>query len=322
MTIKRQHMASQLNAYEMASRSRPSSPRYKLPAPSRRLWLILSLSLVLLLLVSIDACGSVFRRANSLGRRCSPPVADSDKAGAGLKVAIVSFSEESRRGSRRRSFQGLMEMVRGNKKAYADKKGYHFVDASNMIDKRRPASWSKIIAVKALLPYYDWVFWNDADTLVTNSTISLENILQAVTGTTDFNSSPDLVLTEDFTGVNAGLFFVRRSKWSVDFLNTWWNQTAFVRFGSSKSGDNDALKHLIKQLPPDELRNHVRIPPMQCIFNSYPWIPTWKTALRLFSSPSTIWNGAYSYGDFMVHLAGLDEKTRWAAEILRELEED
>lgn len=162
MTIKRQHMASQLNAYEMASRSRPSSPRYKLPAPSRRLWLILSLSLVLLLLVSIDACGSVFRRANSLGRRCSPPVADSDKAGAGLKVAIVSFSEESRRGSRRRSFQGLMEMVRGNKKAYADKKGYHFVDASNMIDKRRPASWSKIIAVKALLPYYDWVFWNDA----------------------------------------------------------------------------------------------------------------------------------------------------------------
>lgn len=162
MTIKRQHMASQLNAYEMASRSRPSSPRYKLPAPSRRLWLILSLSLVLLLLVSIDACGSVFRRANSLGRRCSPPVADSDKAGAGLKVAIVSFSEESRRGSRRRSFQGLMEMVRGNKKAYADKKGYHFVDASNMIDKKRPASWSKIIAVKALLPYYDWVFWNDA----------------------------------------------------------------------------------------------------------------------------------------------------------------
>lgn len=32
--------------------------------------------------------------------------------------------------------------------------------------------------------------------------------------------------------------------------------------------------------------------------------------------------GAYSYGDFMVHLAGLDEKTRWAAEILRELKED
>lgn len=31
-----------------------------------------------------------------------------------------------------------------------------------------------------------------------------EKILQAVTGTTDFRKSPDLVLTEDFTGVNAG----------------------------------------------------------------------------------------------------------------------
>lgn len=78
----------------------------------------------------------------------------------------MSLSEESGRGSRRRSFEGLMEMVRGNKKAYAEKRGYDFIDAGDLIDKSRPASWSKIVAVRSLLPYYDWVFWNDAVSFV------------------------------------------------------------------------------------------------------------------------------------------------------------
>lgn len=234
-------------------------------------------------------------------------------------MAMVSFSaEEERRG--RRSFEGLMEMVSENKRAYAEEKGYDFVDGRGIIDKSRPASWSKILAVRSLLPNYDWVLWNDADTLVANPNISLERILEVVIGTTDFPSSPNLIVTEDVTGVNAGIFFVRRSKWSIDFLNTWWNQTTFVRFGSSKSGDNDALKYLINQLPSDKLQNNVRISPMQCLFNSYPWIPTWKTTFRLILSPKAIWKGAYSYGDFMVHLAGLDEKKKWAAKILEEID--
>jgi len=30
------------------------------------------------------------------------------------------------------------------------------------LDKERPPSWSKILAVRKSLPHYDWVFWNDA----------------------------------------------------------------------------------------------------------------------------------------------------------------
>lgn len=88
-----------------------------------------------------------------------------------------------------------------------------------------------------------------------------------------------------------GVFFVRRSKWSKDFLNHWWNQTSFIQFGSTKSGDNAAMKHLVNSLTAEELQDHVRISPMQCLFNSYPWNPTWKSAYRLISSPQTIWKG-------------------------------
>ncbi|KAI0513939.1 hypothetical protein KFK09_009971 [Dendrobium nobile] len=292
--------------------------------------LLLALFSSLLFLAFLHICASVLRRANDLGRRClaNPSVFSGISTSAmtrTLKIAMVSLSLEEisdgvGRPTRRRSFRGVMAAVGGNKRAYAARMGYDFVDAHDLVDPGRPPSWSKIVAVRSQLPSHDWVFWNDADTVVTNPDISLENILGAVIGQADFETSPDLVVTEDVNGINAGVFFVRRSKWSENFLETWWNLTSFVQFGSTKSGDNDALKYLIRNLSSHELRSHVRISPMQCLFNSYPWYPSWKSVHQLIFSSGAVWRGVYSRGDFMVHLAGLDDKKEWADRIIQELE--
>lgn len=131
-------------------------------------------------------------------------------------------------------------------------------------------------------------------------------------------------------------------------MDAWWNQTSFVQFGSTKSGDNAAMKYLINSLSAEELSVHVHISRMQCLFNSYPWVPSWKSVYRLISSPLVTWQGGhyttptiwlygdgtellkmdvlilwhlgvYSDGDFMVHLAGLDEKKKWIEVILEQL---
>ncbi|KAH7690523.1 Glycosyltransferase 34 protein [Dioscorea alata] len=268
--------------------------------------------------LAVHTISAALRRANALGRRCSSELIDRNLSPR-LRIAMVSFSSEGKASSRR-SFKGVEEVVAGNKQAYATHMGYDLINADDLVDQTRPPAWSKILAVQSRLSSYDWIFWNDADTVVTNPAISLESVIWSVIGHTDFDESPDFILTEDINGVNLGVFFIRRSKWSENFLNIWWNQTTFISFGSTKSGDNAAFKHLIDNLPPDELRQHIRISPMQCLFNSYPWFPSWKSALRLFTSPSTTWKGVYSYGDFMVHLAGLDEKKAWAEKIVREVE--
>jgi hypothetical protein len=77
------------------------------------------------------------------------------------KFAMVTCSDGSRINPQR-SFEGLMELVTPNKRSYVARHGYEFVDASDVLDKERPPSWSKILAVKKNLPHYDWVFWNDA----------------------------------------------------------------------------------------------------------------------------------------------------------------
>ncbi|KAK8935763.1 hypothetical protein KSP39_PZI013287 [Platanthera zijinensis] len=316
-------------------RGRPPSPSLCAPSAAllrrRRLHiLLLTLFSFLLLLAFLSSCSAVLRRANDFGRRCIPHRSDfsglfTPDANRSMSIAMITFSEEGggdgeRRATRRRSFSGVMAAVGGNKRAYAARMGYDFIDARDLVDPSRPPSWSKVLAVRSQLPSHDWVFWNDADTVVTNPDISLEDILGAVIGQEASDISPDLVVTEDVNGINAGVFFVRRSKWSEKFLNAWWNQTSFVQFGSTKSGDNDALKFLIRSQTSHDRRHHVRISPMQCLFNSYPWYPSWKSVYQLIFSPGAVWRGTYSRGDFMVHLAGIDDKKEWAARIIQELE--
>ncbi|XP_078153613.1 alpha-1,2-galactosyltransferase gmh3-like [Carex rostrata] len=281
---------------------------------------LLFLSFLILHLTS-----SILRRANSLGRCCSPPSPPTFLSSSFpcSKIAIVTLSDESKESEiyypgawKRRSFVGVRNAVWGNKKTYAEKMGYGFVDATTLVDRSRPPNWSKILAIQSSLRFYDWVFWNDADTVITNLDVSLESILFGLIGHGDIQSSPDLVVTEDLNGVNSGVFFIRKSEWSQRFLEKWWNQTSFVQFGSTKSGDNAALSHLIDHLPQEELQRHVIISPMQCLFNSYPWYPSWKS-YHLLLSPMKTWQGVYSDGDFMVHLAGLDNKSGWALKFLQ-----
>ncbi|VAH98075.1 unnamed protein product [Triticum turgidum subsp. durum] len=277
----------------------------------RHCHLLLLLPLLLLFLLP-PLFALLLRRANSLGRQCLPPAAGRRPlAGQRLSFSIVTLSDEglSGRGVRGRSFRGVLAATARNKRAYAAAHGYGLAALPpGAVDPGRPPAWSKVLALRARLRRHHWLFWNDA-----------EEILFSVIGHSDFDASPDLILTEDINGVNAGLFFIRRSKWSERFLDTWWNHTSFVQFGSTKSGDNAALKHIVDHLSPEETQAHVRIAKMQCLFNSYPWVATWKSVHRLIFHPSTTWKGAYSDGDFMVHFAGLNDKRGWTSRILREI---
>ncbi|KAJ3678563.1 hypothetical protein LUZ60_002366 [Juncus effusus] len=286
----------------MSSKSKPSKLKI-----NQRPWLLFASVTFFLIILTVNSVSLLLRHANYLGRNCSIPVKTGTNGTNHLKIAIVSLSNR------------VEEQVWKNKKAYAKKNGYDFIDVSWIVDPTRPPSWSKILAIKTNLQNYDWIFWNDDDILVMNQEILLEDIIFGLIGHGDSNSTPDLILTEDFNGVNAGVFFVRKSEWSVKFLNTWWNQTSFIQFGSTKSGDNAALKYLTDSLPDEESRAHIRIPPMQCRFNSYPWIPSGKSFYRLIFSPWTTWQGAYSEGDFMVHLAGIHNKQRWVSKLLPEM---
>lgn len=301
---------------------------WRLPAwPFSPLTLFKSVAVLAIVVMLISATlmygsGVLLESANLLGRLCFDLKTSRSKESIDnrFKFAIVTC-QDGGKGVPGRSFEGLANLVTPNKLSYAKRHGYEFIDASNLLDTSRPPSWSKILAVRTYLPQNDWVFWNDADSLVTNPTIGLDDIIYSICDT-NFNEMPDFIVTKDVTGVNAGMFFFRNSSWSLQFLDLWWNQTSFIRpFGQRKSGDNDALKFLIRSMPDEERRQHIRFPEMQCIFNSNPWHPSLRSSHRLMTLTKTVWQGVYSKGDFMVHLAGLNDKKKWIKEILEDIED-
>jgi mannan polymerase II complex MNN10 subunit len=155
---------------EYAARLR-SRESFKKEVGFRHYWsTVQTLSRAFLVLIFITAVLSalgffgsshLLRKANDLGRRCSPRRGNAPEQFQRFKFAMVTCSDGSST-IPGRSFEGVMEMVAPNKKAYVKRHGYDFIDASSLLDTTRPPSWSKILAVKEQLSHYDWVFWNDA----------------------------------------------------------------------------------------------------------------------------------------------------------------
>jgi hypothetical protein len=156
----------------------------------------------------------------------------------------------------------------------------------------------------------------DADTIVMNSSIAMESFLP---------ESHDMLLTEQKgESWNAGAWIIRKSAWSLQFLDTWWNMSSFVKpKGLSISGDNDALKHYLTHHP-ELFESHILTVP-RCYFNS---VATWmqegqdpnvaqeKNRLRVGTAKSDL--QIYHRGDFVAHVAGEVDKLEGTLELLKD----
>lgn len=108
-----------------------------------------------------------------------------------------------------------------NKRRYAAKHGYGFTAYRAKLDESHPPHWSKLIAVSgAMQTGAEWVFWMDADSIVTNPTKNLDLFA---------NTNADLVIARDRNGINTGIFLIRSCEQSHEFLRRCYHKEYFVR---------------------------------------------------------------------------------------------
>eukprot|EP00613_Pedinella_sp_CCMP2098_P041141 CAMPEP_0171801136 /NCGR_PEP_ID=MMETSP0991-20121206/72086_1 /TAXON_ID=483369 /ORGANISM="non described non described, Strain CCMP2098" /LENGTH=306 /DNA_ID=CAMNT_0012412761 /DNA_START=324 /DNA_END=1241 /DNA_ORIENTATION=- len=104
-----------------------------------------------------------------------------------------------------------------NKQRYAARHNYELITAgAGEIDPSRPPAWSKLLALRRHLPRFDYLLFVDVDTLVMNPDITLDELVARG------GSNSDLIFTEDWNGVNSGVFMVRNSTWTHWFLDEAW----------------------------------------------------------------------------------------------------
>ena len=122
------------------------------------------------------------------------------------------------------------EMTCANKANYCERHGYTFYNY-NTFEEKFSVEWSKIIYCLKLLQKHDWLFWSDADAMITNLTIKLEDFL---------DDSVNAITSKDINGMNTGHFFLKNSEWSMLFLKELYNLR--VRF-ENKDPEIKANQH-------------------------------------------------------------------------------
>jgi hypothetical protein len=228
----------------------------------------------------------------------------------------------------------LMKRVLKNREFYSARYKYQMVTANDLIDKTRPTAWSKLKAMDHHLYNYDYLMYIDMDIVIMNFDLKIEDFIQkaisfsfsssqqytSTTSTKTLSVEPDFIMTEDWNGVNTGVWIVKNTGFSHWFLQTAWNQSQLIGKTNLATGiahpfeyEQRAFHFLLntikwkeRNLPHyrgniDELRSHFVLLP-QCAFNAYIMHPYYTLGNRQISH--------YVSGDFLVHFAGKKGKIK------------
>jgi len=189
-------------------------------------------------------------------------------------IAVVSIAAGE-------NYQQKVKLGIENNRYYCQQHGYDFIFSDQSEDTSRHIYWSKIALVLKTLqkPTYKWVVWIDADALIMNHGIPLEDLI---------DEKYNFIISRDSSGINSGVFFIKNCDWSRDFLKSVYARTDCLK---NANPEQDAIKLQI-QLP--AYKAFTKIVP-QRFFNSYEG--------NYYHRHTNI---AYQPGDFIVHFAGLN----------------
>ncbi|KAJ6049414.1 hypothetical protein N7444_006130 [Penicillium canescens] len=165
--------------------------------------------------------------------------------------------------------QTYIHLALRNKDHYARLHGYDlFIDYESY--STRGTTWLKFDMVERVINagQHDWIWYMDFDTLITNHSMSLTNLIYEYLAKAPMPDTIDFLVTDDCNGLNDGSFIVRSSSRSIQFLNAIRAIHDREKEQSGRSlGDQDSMEAFLKSNAP--LTQHaMRIP--QWTINAFP----------------------------------------------------
>lgn len=155
----------------------------------------------------------------------------------------------------------------------------------------------------------EWIFWADRDTIVLDycrhpaSYIPAKLHRSYSPGTEPSKEQNiNLLITQDTRGLNAGVFMIRVSEWSVNFLS---DVIAFRHFKPDVELPFDEQTAMEQLLLEGRYKNNV-------VYIPQPWLNTyaWDNAQDFMSRKDVegLDDWASRRGDFLIHFAGNEDK--------------
>ncbi|XP_062181844.1 probable glycosyltransferase 6 [Phragmites australis] len=184
-----------------------------------------------------------------------------DGAAVAGRVVMVSGSQpEPCRGS---GGDHLLLRFLKNKLDYCRLHGIELLYNTAHLEPSMVAYWAKIPAVRAAMlahPEAGWVWWVDADAVLTDMDFSLPLDRYAGHNLVVYGWEKEVYDASSWVGLNAGVFLIRNCQWSLDLMDAWarmgpaypeyaaWGKTlreALAGKPNDESDDQSALVYLL-----------------------------------------------------------------------------
>lgn len=153
-------------------------------------------------------------------------------------------------------YSKLSSIINSN---YCLKQGYDYLLVNSTIQDRHH-SWYKVKAIERYIDYYDYIFVLDADAIVNNYSISIEDIIS--------EQKADFIISEDIPNggwINAGSFIVRNNPLCKNLLKSWWNKGKETNKEFTIYHEQDCLIYLLTTEYKHFLNNKVKVLPTNYI---------------------------------------------------------
>jgi len=199
-----------------------------------------------------------------------------------MKCAIASLYLDN--------FIEIGKITDENKIKYCSTHGYDFICERNNLDF---IGFDKIEILINNLPKYDYIWWNDADSLITNFSTKIEDRVF---------KGYDLIISWDELFLNAGSFIIKNSDESMDFLKlimsykeTWKHNPAAEQGVITALFNHDKFQQ-------SSFYQKIKVV-SQRYLNSFP-------EERLVKYPNMLQHGIWNKGDWLIHLSGISNEER------------
>lgn len=199
------------------------------------------------------------------------------------------------------NYKKVADLFRHNKMEYCVKNGYDYLEVVREAYPNKHAAYNKFLVTLEYLPYYDWIFYNDVDSIIMNQNIKLESLL---------DENYKFIISYDINGLNSGMWFAKNSTFANNFLVDCFEKSGFENY----KGWADQISLANCYLYSGEAMQNIKLV-QQAQFNSYIYDNFYfeDTKTKAFYP-----QGKYKTGQFMLHLCGMDYETRnkYAQELL------
>jgi hypothetical protein len=156
---------------------------------------------------------------------------NNEKKIAIVTVIISGSQQEHNKRYKHYNFKKVVSFGTKSKELYAKKYGHDFIIATKKINncygvkakRKLECAWTKLAVISRVLEDYDWVFWTDADSVILNFDIKLEDFLNE-----DFDviacAETEFDKPEIFKGfINTGQVFYKNCDFCKELILGAWN---------------------------------------------------------------------------------------------------